>query len=356
MNPKLVVDMKKLEENIRFLTDKITAQGLSIMVITKVHGADPVMVDLFEQFPEIAYFGDSRIENLKSYQDSAKKKALIRIPMPSEVDDAVRYADLSFHSELKTLHLINEAAKKQGKVHDVLLMFDLGDLREGFFEESALFEAVAEVVKMPHVNLFGIGTNLMCYGGVIPSEENLGRLVKLKDDIEAQHGITLEMVSGGNSSSLHLLENDLESIPAGINNLRIGEAYLLGRETAFQEGVGIHQDVFTLEVEIVELKVKPSYPIGKLGIDAFGNKPVFEDKGYLLRGVLAIGRQDVDVANIWPYDQRLEMIGASSDHLMVDFTAAQGNYEVGNIVQFNVEYGALLSAFTSKYVTKSYQD
>ncbi|MCL2559890.1 MAG: ornithine racemase Orr [Turicibacter sp.] len=356
MNPKIVVNLKKLETNLRFLTDKIKAHDLSIMAITKVHCADPQMIQVFEQVTDIEYFGDSRLENLKSYQDSAKKKALIRIVMPSEVTDTVRYADLSFHSELKTLQLINEAAEKQNKIHGVLLMFDLGDLREGFFEEESLLQAADEVLAMSHVNLVGLGTNLMCYGGVIPSEENLARLVALKEQIESKHGIALEMISGGNSSSLHLLEDDQQQVPEGITNLRIGEAYLLGRETAFQgDIVGTYQDVFTLEVEIVELKEKPSYPIGQLGPDAFGNKPVFEDKGIRLRGVLAIGRQDVDITNIYPLDTSLEIVGASSDHLIVDFTDADGDYKVGDVVAFNVEYGALLSAFTSKYVTKAYR-
>lgn len=356
MNPKIIIDLNKLESNIKFLTNKMKNKNLSITAITKVHNADPKIVSLFEKFPEIEYFGDSRIENLQSYQTSTKKKIMIRIPMPSEVDEVVRYADISFNSELKTLNLLNKAAEKQGKVHEVLLMVDLGDLREGFFDESELLESVSEIVKSKNLKLIGLGANLTCYGGIIPEHDNLNMLVTLKTKIESLYDLTLPMISGGNSSSLYLLEDGDESLPEGVTNLRIGEAYLLGRETAFEtEYKTMYQDVFTILAEIVELKQKPSYPIGKIGVDAFGNKPSFIDKGVRLRGILAIGKQDIPLDNISPIDKGLEIVGASSDHLIVDFTNSEHDYHVGDTVSLKLEYGSLLAAFTSKYVKKEYK-
>jgi len=356
MNPKIIIDLSKLESNIKFLTDKIKGKNLSITAVTKAHNADPRIVNLFEQFSEIEYFGDSRVENLKTYQVSSKKKIMIRIPMPSEVDDVVRYADISFNSELETLKLLNEAAKKQGKIHEVLLMMDLGDLREGFFDEGELLETVSEVVKSKNLRLIGLGTNLTCYGGVIPNYENLNRLAALKDKIETLHDLSLSMISGGNSSSLYLLEDGDEVLPKDVTNLRIGEAYLLGRETAFEtEYENMYQDVFTISAEIVELKQKPSYPVGEIGIDAFGNKPSFVDKGIRLRGILAIGKQDIPVDSISPLDDKLEIVGASSDHLIVDFTDSGSDYHVGDAVSLKLEYGSLLATFTSKYVKKEYK-
>ena len=45
---------------------------------------------------------------------------------------------------------------------------------------------------------------------------------------------------------------------------------------------GNRQDTVKLVAEVIELKRKPSMPIGKIGKDAFGNTPVFEDKGIRL--------------------------------------------------------------------------
>ena len=355
MYPKLVVNLKKLESNIRFLTDLMKAHDLSITAVTKVHSANPEVVKIFEKFPEIEYFGDSRIKNLMTYQHSKKKKILIRIPMHSEVEAVVKYANISFNSEISTIRLLNNAAKQANKIHQILLMVDLGDLREGFFAEAELMTAVGEILDMENIELFGLGVNLTCYGAVIADEENLGELIAYHEKIKTQFNIELPMISGGNSSSLYLLDDDNLTLPKGITNLRVGDAFFSGEETSrgtkYPE---MFDDVFVLQAEIVELKEKPSYPIGNRGVDAFGQIPTFEDKGNRIRGILAVGRQDTVFDGLKPFDDGLSIVGASSDHLIVDFTDSEQLYQVGDIVEFKLHYGAMLATFTSKYVTKEY--
>ena len=356
MYPKLVVNLKKLQFNVAFLAAKMKDHDLSITAVTKVHSADKEIVNVFEGCQEIEYFGDSRIENLKTYQGSQKKKILIRIPMHSETKDVIQYADISFNSELSTIRLLNEEARQQNKVHDVLLMVDLGDLREGFFQAADLMDTVAEMVEMSHIKLIGLGTNLTCYGAVLPDEENLGQLLVYQTKIEERFHLKLDMISGGNSSSLYLLEDSELTLPSGINNLRIGEAFFSGGETAHgREYPEMHDDVFLLQAEIVEFKEKPSFPIGSRGIDAFGQFPTFEDKGNRIRGILAVGRQDIAFDGLRPLDTKLAIVGASSDHLIVDFTDSDEAYKVGDVIEFKLHYGAMLSAFTSKYVNKEYR-
>lgn len=356
-NPRVTVDLQKLRKNIAFITSKLHEKELSITAVTKVFQAEAEIIRIYDEFPEIEYFGDSRIENLMSYQDSPKKKILIRIPMQSELAEVVAYADVSFHSELATLRLLEEEAKKQGKKHQVLLMVDLGDLREGFFDREELFTCIADVLTYSHLELVGIGVNLTCYGAIIPDSKNLSQLVEIKDEIAHKFGIELPMISGGNSSSLYLIDSSEDYLPEGITNLRIGEAFVLGRETAYEADYPeMAQDVFTLKAEIVEAKTKPSYPIGNIGVDAFGNKPHYEDEGMMYRCILGIGRQDVSPGNIIPRDSRIKIMGASSDHLIIDCTAAKADYQVGDEVEFDLTYGSLLRVFTSKYVKKEYID
>ena len=355
MNPKVVVNLKKLESNVRFVVDKLKAHGLSIIAVTKVHSADKEIVALFEKFSEIEYFGDSRIQNLIKYQDSKKKKILIRIPMHGEVEAVVKYADISFNSERSTIRLLNEQAKHLNKIHQILLMVDLGDLREGFFDEADLMKAVCEIDDMDHIELIGLGTNLTCYGAVIPDEENLGRLIAYAEAIKSKFNLNLPMISGGNSSSLYLLDDEKQKLPSGITNLRIGETFYLGVETAYGlKYPEMFDDAVTIHAEIVELKEKPSFPIGTRGVDAFGQMPTFEDKGNRIKGILALGRQDVAVDGLIPIDTKLEIVGASSDHLIIDFTQSVRLYTVGDTVEFRLQYGAMLAAFTSEYVTKEY--
>ena len=221
---------------------------------------------------------DSRIQNLRSYagiaRENGKKTLLLRIPMKDEVADVVEYADVSFNSEPATIALLNDEAKKAGRIHDIVLMIDLGDLREGiFFEnEEDIMNAVEKVLKMENINLHGIAVNLTCYGAIIPKNDNLSQLVTIARKIEKRFGITLDMISGGNSSSIYLI--DRGEMPEGINNLRLGEAALLGNDTAYETDLpGTVGDTVILEAQIVELKEKPSLPIGEVGVDAFGQKP-----------------------------------------------------------------------------------
>jgi len=299
---------------------------------------------------------DSRIQNLKKYEGAKKERVLLRLPMNSETDEVVKYADISLNSELKTIKNLNESAKRQNKIHKILLMIDLGDLREGIFfkNEDEIYHTVEEVLKLNNIELFGLGVNLTCYGAVIPKSDNLSILVEIARKIEKKFDIKLQMISGGNSSSIYLIGR--KELPEGINNLRVGEAFLLGGETAYSQKLeGFYDDAFTLEAEIVELKEKQSVPIGETGVDAFGNKPVYEDRGIIKRAIIAVGRQDVDPDALHPIDSKIDILGASSDHLILDISKSDMKYKVGDIVNFKLSYSSLLRATTSGYVDRVYK-
>ena len=279
MYPKLIINLKKLEDNLNACATITKDHGkCSLMIVTKGLCADKEMVKMVAENPNVDFIADSRVKNIAGFADTArangKKTVLLRIPMHCEVAEVVKYVDLSFNSELSTIRLLNEEAAKVGKVHDILLMIDLGDLREGIFfqNQELIYEAVEEILKMENVNLYGIGVNLTCYGAIIPKNENLSQLVAIARDLEAKYGIKLEMVSGGNSSSIYLV--DKGELPEGINNLRLGESFLLGNDTAYETKLpGTVSDGLILQAQIIELKEKPSLPIGEVGVDAFGEKP-----------------------------------------------------------------------------------
>ena len=349
MYPALVTDLNKLKHNAQFLRTKCQAHGIDIMAVTKVFCAEPALASALVE-AGVTKLADSRVSNLARIKDLPVEKVLLRLPMISEAAEVVRYADLSLNSELATLKALSSAAKQQNKRHQVILMVDLGDLREGELPEN-LMALAKDAMALDNIDVTGLGVNLTCYGGVMPDAVNLGQLVQLASEMEDTCGIQLKWISGGNSSSLYLL--DRNEMPGAVNLLRLGEAIVLGRETAFGDVIeGTHTDIFTLEAEIIELKEKDSMPKGTIGMDAFGNHPTFEDKGRMLRAIIAIGKQDVNPSALIPLDKRIEVIGASSDHLLMDFTKAAGDYKVGDIVKFNVEYGALLNLWTSHYIHK----
>ncbi len=350
MAPRLVIDLNQFRENGKILCDLAARKGLTdLAFVTKSFCALPEMVAALEDLPNL-YLADSRVENLAAYPQTAKQKILLRLPMLSQTAAVVRHADISFCSEPAVLTALDKAAGEQGKTHKVVLMVDMGDLREGVFfrNEEELLALVRQAENAPSLELYGMAFNVTCYGSVIPTEHTLADFLALVNLVEREVGRKLAFVSCGNSSSVYLLEN---ADFAGYNNLRLGESLLLGRETAYGADLPtLCQDVLTLEAEVVEVKTKPSYPIGKLGVNAFGQTVEYVDKGDILRVICAIGQQDVDASGLTPLDAGVSVIGASSDHLLLDATGVA--VKVGDILRFRPDYSAALRAFTSRYVEK----
>jgi len=275
---------------------------------------------------------------------------LLRLPSPSEVDEVIEWADVSLNSEISVLAALSEAAQRRGRTHAVIIMVDLGDLREGLWPRD-LLPFMREAVRLPGIRVRGIGTNLACFGGVVPSEANMGRLVEMAAEVERSLGVKLEYISGANSSGLSLIAAG--GMPSRVNQARIGEAILLGRETTRRRPwPGTFQDAFALHAEILELKRKPSAPIGERSEDAFGHLTAFENHGEIARALLNIGREEINIEGITPRDPRLKILGASSSYLVVDMSGAAGAFRVGGELSFSLNYGALLTAMTSEYVEK----
>ena len=361
MYPRLVMDMKKLRGNIDAVAHITKDEGKceTMMIVTKSLCADPAVSRLIAEHPRVDFMADSRVSNVAMYTEMAhenlKETVLLRIPMHCEVEEVVKYVDLSFNSELSTIRLLNEAAAKAGKVHKILLMIDMGDLREGIFfkNEDVIMDTVEEILGMDNIELYGVGVNLTCYGAIIPKDDNLGGLVAIARRIEDRFGIKLQMISGGNSSSIYLA--DRHELPEGINNLRLGESFLLGNDTAYLTKLpGTVDDALILEAQIVELKEKPSLPIGEVGVDAFGEKPEYEDRGIIKRAIIAVGKQDTNLDGMTPLDPKIDILGGSSDHTILDVTNSDTEYKVGDVVSFKLDYGAVLKLATSAYVEKHY--
>ena len=348
MYPRVHVDLDKIAKNAKRMIDITAEYGIEIMGVTKVFGgALPIASVLVEQ--GIRKLGDSRIENIKNYKMLPCEKWLIRMPAIGEAEEVVRYCDVSLNSEIETLRVLDQNAVRIGKTHKVVLMVDLGDLREGYIKETELAECVNFVRDAEGLELYGLGTNLTCFSFVQSDEEKMTRLLALS---QKYHATTC--VSGGNSATVHLM---LEGgIPKGINCLRLGESLLFGRERACYEYLpGMYRDAFVIEAEIIECKEKPSMPIGRIGADSYGRIPAFEDKGIRTRVICAMGKQDIDAETMWPLDSGIEIIGASSDHLMVDVTESKHPYTVGEKIRFRLGYFSTMRAFTSKYVEKKYE-
>lgn len=348
--PRIIINTKKILHNVKTVVRIANENGMNVAGVTKGFCAHKDIVRAYVQ-GGVKYLTDARIINLKRLEEFDIPKLLSRIPMLSEVEDVVRYSDYSLNSELVTMQALSCEALRLNKIHGVIIMVDLGDLREGYFKEEEVYEVIERINDLEGLKLAGIGTNLTCYGGLIPNKELLNRLIDISEKIGDIFHMKLEIISGGNSSTINLLNTDkLE----GINNLRLGESIMCGTESAYGGVIPeTYNDAFTLEAEVIEIKDKPSVPTGgKIGKDSFGNTPYFIDRGIRKRIICAIGKQDIDLETIYPIDKDLIVLGGSSDHLILDGSDSLIDYKIGDIVKFNIHYVSILRAMTSEYVDK----
>ena len=349
--PRLTMDLDRIEHNARTIVGLCQSHGIEVCGVTKAVCGDPEVARAMQR-GGVASIADSRLENFRRLRAAGIDADFLslRVPAVSSAEAVVDLTDFSLNSELAVLEALSAAAQRRGRVHAVILMVDLGDLREGVWPDDLLPLAEA-AAKLPGIRIKGLGTNLACFGGVVPTAENMNYLVKLAGEIEQVLGLDLDLISAINSSGLELIAAG--KMPDRINHARIGEAILLGRETTQRRPwPDTFQDAFLLHAEILELKRKPSLPLGQRSEDAFGGLTQFEDRGEELRALLNLGRQDVDTSGLVPRNPDVVILGASSDYLVVDVTGAAGSISVGDELDFVPNYSALLSAMTSRYVHK----
>lgn len=347
--PQLEFDLALLRSNADAVISRCRGMGIRVCGVVKGVDGLPEAARVLRA-AGAAELGTSRLEQVAKCRAAGVPGPwlLIRIPGLTELPDVVALCETSLQSEWPTLLALEEECLRQNKTHRVIVMTDLGDLREGFWDKKELVDVCERVERdLPHVQLAGIGVNLTCYGSTKPTPEKMNELVGLARQVEQRIGRKLEIVSGGATSSFTLVH--WGTMPAGVNHLRIGEAILLGKDLQVDWGIRdmdyLRMDALTLRAEVVEVKEKPTYPIGEFAIDAFGRKPVYEDRGIRRRAILALGRADVgELESLIPREPGLTVIGGSSDHCIVDVEDCPRRLQVGDIVEFSLCYSHMLYA------------
>ena len=349
VTPRLEIHLDRIAANAAAVVAECARHGVQVAAVTKVMQAHPALLRALAD-SGAAMIADSRVDNLRRVAQAGLglPTLLLRAPTPRNAAEAVRWADYSLISSAQTATALSLAAGAAGRPHGVIVMVDVGDLREGVWPDRAV-EVVTQISRLPHLEVAGLGTNLACYGGVIPTAQKMRQLIDVRDQCRQVTGLALELLSGGNSANLPLLASG--QMPAGINQLRIGEAIILGRNVLDRSPwPGTRQDTVDLVAGVIEVQRKPSVPIGETGQDAFGNTTSFEDRGWRMRAICDLGRQDAAPEALTPLDPGIEVLGASSDHLIVDVTDAQAPIQVGSEIRLRPNYGALLALSTSPHV------
>jgi predicted amino acid racemase len=348
--PRLEIDLDKIHHNALTLVESLNRRGISVTGVTKAALGSSEIANAWLR-AGVSGLGDSRIENIATMRRAqfSASMTLIRTPMLSQADQVVAHADVSCNTELDVISKLSSAAQKANRTHGVVLMVELGDLREGIMP-GLLEETVRKVLRFPNIAFLGIGTNLACRSGVSPDSKNMAELSALADSIDATFGSIVSIVSGGNSANLEWAFSGADT--GRINNLRLGEAMLLGREPLHRQPIkDLHTDAITLIAEVIESKNKPTKPWGEIAQSAFGAVTPGSDLGSISQSILAIGRQDTDPSGLEP-PSGIKILAASSDHLVVDSGSYRERSNVGTEIPFQLNYSALLRAMTSPFITK----
>lgn len=350
----LVLDQKKLQHNYNFLLNLFENSDISWGIVSKMLcGTEPYLKELVDL--GVKEIHDSRVSNLKKIKklNPEIQTVYIKPPAKRSIKSIISYADVSFNTELETMKLLSDEAGKQGKIHKVIIMIEMGDLREGVMGDD-LIDFYASVFQLPNLEIVGLGTNLNCLHGIMPSEDKLVQLSLYKQIIELKFNIKIPWVSGGTSVVLPLLLQ--RRLPVGVNHFRIGESLYFGLDLFTGETIpGMETGLFTLHTEIIEISKKPVVPFGESGSNPSGEETLINPELYgkeQWRAIIDIGLLDIQPKFLRPIDKNIEILGASSDMLILNITKCERMYNVGDTIAFDLDYMGALSIMNSFYVEK----
>ncbi len=350
----ITLNAGKLEKNYRHLDKIFRSHGIKWSVVSKLLGGNILYLkELLSLKPD--QICDSRISNLKAIKalDPSVETIYIKPPPKQWIKAVVEYADISLNTEFQTIGLLSEEAKKQGKTHKIIIMIEMGELREGVMREDFI-DFYSKVFKLDNIEVIGIGTNLSCLYGVLPNQDKLIQLGLYEQLVEARFSKEIPYVSGGSSVTIPLIHQGI--LPAAINHFRVGETLFLGTNvydgTVYTE---MQNDVFRLYSAIIELTIKPRVPEGEMGLNVEGESFEF-DEGDLgkssWRAIVDMGLIDVDEKHISLVDENLELVGASSDMFVIDLGKNDDKYKVGDFIEFRMDYMGVVRILNSRYIEK----
>jgi len=344
----------KLKSNFEYLDNLFRKHGIQWAVVSKLLCGNRDYLEELLKF-DIKQICDSRISNLKMIKQINPEIETIYIKPPAKraVKGVVQYADTSMNTEIETIKLLSEEAQRQNKIHKIIIMIELGELREGIMRDD-LIDFYSNVFTLKNIKVVGIGANLSCLYGVLPNQDKLIQLNLFQQLIEAKFKQKIKYVSGGSSVTIPLIFKNL--LPKGINHFRVGESLFLGTDVYNDKPLKkMATDVFTLYAEIIELIEKPQMPDGDMGTNLVGDVTTF-DEGLTgktsCRALIDIGLLDVDDKQLIPLDNNISFVGGSSDMFVLDLNTNKKRYKVGDLLEFKLSYMGVLRVLNSKYIDK----
>lgn len=362
---ELIIQSEKIKENIKYLGRYFKERDIHWSLITKVFSGDMDFLrriltpDVIEHVNSI---GDSRLTSLKNLREVNPEMRTIYIKPPAETyaEEVVRFADISLNTSLRTIQALDREAAKQDKVHRVIIMIELGELREGVNRDEIL-KFYESLFGLANIEVIGIGSNLGCMYGLAPTYDKLLQLSLYRELIAAKFDKRLDFISGGTSITLPMLEQG--NLPPEINHFRIGEAAFFGVSPLDNKKFrDLSDDTFEFQANIIELKEKDLVPDGLVTDANIGHTADLNtaDTGESSnKAILDFGLLDVDRADIDTTDPNMKFVGMTSDMLVVDIgnnrkPDGSVRYRLGDTISFTPNYLGVARLLNSKFIDKRF--
>lgn len=364
---ELIIHSERIKQNIKDLSHFFKSNNIEWSLVTKVFSGDKTFLktiltkDVIENINSV---GDSRLTSLRNLRAVNPDIRTIYIKPPAEIyaDDVVEYADISLNSSFSTIESLNVAAKKKNKVHQIIIMIELGELREGVGRDDIL-DFYEKVFNLSNIDVIGIGSNLGCMYGVEPTYDKLLQLSLYKELISAKFNKELKYVSGGTSITLPLIEKKI--VPKEINHFRIGEAAFFGLSPLENKQFeNLYTETFEFYANIIELKEKNVVPDGIINEANIGHTTEYDENNTQetsYKAILDVGMLDVDKSDIDTDDNDISFVGITSDMLVIDVgtnkdKSGKVKYKVGDKIKFKPSYMGVARLLSSKFIDKVYRE
>lgn len=350
----ITLETKKLANNFYHLNDYFKSHNIDWSIVTKILcGNKKYLTELLNL--GIKQYSDSRISNLKMIKnlDPNAQTIYIKPPAKGVIEEVITYADISMNTDLHTIQMLSEEAVKQNKVHKIIIMIDLGELREGVMREDFI-DFYAKVFEMKNIEVVGLGTNLACLYGILPNNDKLIQLCLYKQLIELKFNVKIPFISGGSSVTIPLIKQG--TLPKDINHFRIGETLFMGTDAYNHVPFkNMENDIFKLYAEIIELYEKPLIPSGEMGSNLEGDVVTFDNNNIgktSIRAIIDIGLLDIDMKHLEATNENVKLAGATSDMVVLDLGENLESFKVGDQMEFTLDYMGIVRIMNSKYIEK----
>lgn len=349
------------------MTELAALWGADLCGVTKFCLGDPGMLKLCAE-GGIKGIADSNAvnffpENALAKQNKRTKREKLVFPdhfhkslIKTRISDIRQWGSLPRNKRAHRLFISHRALLEEVRCipgdekPEVVLIAEMGDLKEGLFPE----EILSINKDFPDLPILGVSANFACLSGAVPSLPALKNLKNLACEIQSSRNLEAPFVSVG-GTVMHSLMRQETPQKGLFQELRCGEGLFFGFDSSGGGPVpGFETDTMTFYGEILEVAEKeiPAAKLQESALTALGDHAHERPPGQRKSAVLDFGILGADEFNLFPFDSDTLFAGQTFDFTVLDITNSVLNYKPGDLFPFRVNYKAGSFLFMNPFIHK----